>query len=236
MTKGQIRVGQTIKNKYRYISPREKNFTTICLERNDKYRSLSPDILKDTKGHLVANLCHFSQIKEKIQPFTRQDTHNWPVKKHINYKTLSPEYLFWRHNGFKNIHPYKSTASGHMKKCVWNLNGLYQEMDKKNYQFIELDYISARKVIYCGIYRELLRTHPEFIDLKDRMEKGENLLLTEINCPGFEQTGYDTVLITEKVCQNLILETKYPFGYGIVISALLAGFEDIICDNEIKIF
>ena len=122
------------------------------------------------------------------------------------------------------------------KECcyaVWSTNF---DPAKKSASFEKLDYISARKKIYCGEYARLLPKHPSFIKLKSMLEKGKNLLLIEVDGPPINQQKrgfpYDEVtsespglFLDEITVKFLLNDPTFPFGHGYTIGTILIGGE-----------
>lgn len=95
-----------------------------------------------------------------------------------------------------------------------------------------LDYISARKKIYCGEYARLAPLTESFQNLKALLESGQNLQLVEVDGPDptLNYSPYDSIspenpgmLMTRETVALLIQDEKKPFGHGFVIAALLLG-------------
>lgn len=101
-----------------------------------------------------------------------------------------------------------------------------------------LGYVDARKRIYCGLYAELVKNHPKFLQLKRELAKGTKLVISEVDGPRFsEQWPYnlvsqDSIPFTYDICKHLINDVNYPFGHGYTIAALLMGWDDLIRDSK----
>jgi len=101
-----------------------------------------------------------------------------------------------------------------------------------------LDYVSARKRIYCGLYAELVKTHPRFIQLKRELDKNHKLLISEVDGPKYEDVyPYNlvenhSIPFTYDICKHLINDITHPFGHGYTIAALLMGWDDLVTDTE----
>lgn len=93
-----------------------------------------------------------------------------------------------------------------------------------------MDYVAARKAIYCDFYVQHAQQHPSFLALKQRLEDGENLMIVEIDGPDYELTfePYTRIskkspglIMDEETTKMLLNDTRKPFGHGYVIAALL---------------
>lgn len=85
------------------------------------------------------------------------------------------------------------------------------------YQGFIMDYVTSRKKIYVPYYKLLIKNRPEFLDLKRRLDEGENLLIVGPD-------GRD-IPITSEELKRAINETRYPFGHELVICGMLAGLD-----------
>jgi hypothetical protein len=104
-----------------------------------------------------------------------------------------------------------------------------------------LDYIAARKHIYCGEYKRLAPSTPHFIKLRALLVAGENLQIVEVDGPDPSLTygPYASIsslepgmLMDEATCRFLINDDRKPFGHGFVIAALLMGGADWMRPEE----
>lgn len=93
-----------------------------------------------------------------------------------------------------------------------------------------LDYIQARKRIYCGEYARLAPLTPHFKQLKTMLENGQNLQIVEVDGPdpALSYPPYDQIspaspglVMTEATVRLLVNDPHKPFGHGFVIAALL---------------
>src|SRR5436853_1320399 len=53
-----------------------------------------------------------------------------------------------------------------------------------------LNYIEGRKRVYVPLYKEFVEKQPKFLALKERLRKGENLLIIEVDGPHQESSDY----------------------------------------------
>jgi hypothetical protein len=99
----------------------------------------------------------------------------------------------------------------------------------------KLDYVESRKKIYVKEYCRLVKKHPKFKELKKRLEKGENLLITEVDGPHQESLDYykekygvddnfiqdDTIIVSENNINIMLNDPKHPFGHGYCLAMAL---------------
>lgn len=145
-------------------------------------------------------------------------------ERHCRDGTILPDYWAWREKGFKNDYAvrYPNGFKGR-SECLFSL---WPRTDEPMI-YDRLDYITARKKIYCGEYIRLAPRTPHFKKLKDLLESGQSLLIVEVDGPdptfyGLECPG---LLINETTIKMLINDPRKPFGHGYVIAALLLGGE-----------
>jgi hypothetical protein len=202
---------------------------------------LSPYVLRNEKGHLLENIWQFSKVYPRVAqqrtPLGRfqPQTIVWEHKSEEHCRddgTITPEYWAWRQKGLANPYAVRYPNGFHGRsECLFSL----WPRDDDPTQFDRLDYIAARKKIYCGEYVRLAPKTPHFRELKSLLAAGESLLLAEVDGPDPTLTfpPYDQITeaapglkIDEAVIKLLINDTRKPFGHGYVIAALLLGGEE----------
>lgn len=111
-----------------------------------------------------------------------------------------------------------------MSSCLYALEK--DEPPSKNNP--KLDYIESRKRIYLPLYMRLVIKEPQFKELKEKLSRGENLLIIEVDGPHQESLHYykekygvpdnfiekDSVEATEINLAILLNDSKHPFGHG----------------------
>lgn len=75
----------------------------------------------------------------------------------------------------------------------------------------KLDYMQARKKVYCPLYVELVTKTKEYKELKEKADRGQNVMIS-----GFD--GYDYSKKGLKACFN---DVSKPFGHELVLCGLL---------------
>lgn len=100
-----------------------------------------------------------------------------------------------------------------------------------------LNYIEARKEIYVPEYCAAVVEAKQFKELKERLSKGENLLIVEVDGPHQEDLKYymekyrvdshfienNTMLATKDNLKIMLNDTKHPYGHGYCLAMALLG-------------
>ena len=129
---------------------------------------LSPYVLTNEEGQLVENVWQFSKVYEKVEeqkiPLSRfqPNTIVWehPAETHVVDGEIQPAYWAWRKKGMQNSYAvrYPNGFNGR-RKCLYSL----WPVNDDDVLFEQLDYIQARKKIYCGEYARLAPKTNDFI-------------------------------------------------------------------------
>jgi len=257
-----IRVGTIKYTKGGQINPSYPGFTPIIvLTKSSAYGSLGPYVITvdstDIEGYegenypvIFENLWQFGKIYETVpkstQRYSRFDNTviwNWPAERHVNRSnkcdvrdyiqeddTILPEYWKWREAGMKcNAAVRYPVGKSHTSKCICYLT-------EKGEQ---LNYVQARCLIYCRYYINCVKSKPQFKKLKDRLNKGENLLIIEVDGPRAESMDYymetygvpedwiqdNTILINEDNLNIMLTDTKHAFGHGYCLAMALLDYD-----------
>lgn len=239
-----IRVGRRIYKDGEFKDPEYENFTPIVvMTKCTKYGSLSPYELKDDDDQIMENIWQFSKVYESV-PHTRStySRYNnrviwqWPAQEHLTPEgELNENYVQWRTAGFKCKDAVRYPVSFNWRnKCLFSLkdvsleNGIISSSKP-------LDYISARKEIYLPLYTKMVKTKDQFIQLKNMLLQGKNLLIIEVDGPHQESLDYyvdkykverdfiakDTILATKKNMDIMLNDAKHPFGHGYCLAVAL---------------
>jgi len=83
----------------------------------------------------------------------------------------------------------------------------------------KLDYISARKKIYCKIYAELVQATYAYKMIKNLVDRGQSIQICEMDVR--------PDIITEEVLKVELNNNKQAFGHGYVLAACLMGLTHI---------
>lgn len=240
-----IRVGRCKYNKTgRRKDPKFDGFTNIVvlMRSHSSYGVLGPYELKTADGIIFENYWQMQKVYEKIpasrQYYSRYDrTIIWdhPAETHYQNDVILPAYWEWRKKGFESKYPIRYPVGfNHRHKCLFAV----KEGDPDS----RLNYIEARKQIYVPKYMELVRHQDKFLELKNRLNNGENLLIIEVDGPHQESLGYyqeeynvkddfivnDTILATELNISIMLNDEKHPFGHGYCLAMALLNMDWIL--------
>lgn len=245
--KGQVRVGRTIYSKDgKRTDPSFPGFTPIVvLTKSSAYGALGPYVLKDPKGRIIENLWHSTKVfaevpKVECKASRYEDRIIWshPAETHATWDeknqtyNLNQKYLNWRKKlescpdavrypvGYQDRH-----------KCLFAM----AEKPDGTIDATPLTYIEGRKKIYVPIYLEAVKRSPVFDSLKARLEKGENLLIIEVDLCHEEDLAYyvqkynvpnsfitnGTMLATKENLSIMLNDTKFSYGHGYVLAGAL---------------
>ena len=243
-----IRVGRRVYNKDgSYTEPSFVGFSKVlCLTKSTEFGDLSPYELRDERGRIMENVYQFSKVYACV-PYTKQHysrydkTVTWehPAEVHVDEAgNLTEQYWRWRRKGMENRYHVRypvGFSPGERAKCLYAL----REMPDGTYS-APLDYVETRKQIYVPVYCRLVKMRPKFLALRDRLAKGENLLIIEVDGPHQEALGYYkqtygvgddfienfTVVATEANIRIMLNDTKFPFGHGYCLAMALLGTDE----------
>jgi hypothetical protein len=205
---------------------------------------LSPYILRDERGQLLENVWQFAKIYTRVEAQCiklsrfHPDVVVWRhgAEQHIvDNDRVTPAYWAWRRKGMANERAVRYPNGFHGRRAavasLWMVDG----------QLRWLDYIAARKYIYCGEYRRLAPQTPHFAQLRSLLHAGVNLQIVEVDGPDpsldygpYARISKDApgMQMDEATIRFLLNDKTKPFGHGFVIAALLLGGADwLLPDN-----
>jgi len=236
-----IRVGRRNGN----IDPSFEGFTPILvLTKSSPYGSIGPYCLKDEKGRIMENIYQFSKVyeivPESLEKYSRYDNRiiwKWKAERHVLLCSdgtfdITPEYFIWRKSGMyaKDAIRYP-VGFKDRKRCLFAL----KEDENENVIPKRLNYIESRKEIYCPLYEKLVKKEKQFSELKERLNKGENLLIIEVDGPHSESLPYyrekynvgkdfiigNTMLATKDNLDIMLNDPLHPYGHGYCLARAL---------------
>ena len=243
MTLGKIRVGTRVYSRdypKGYHDPSIEGYSSVVsLTKSSPYGSLSPYLLKTPEGVLLENEWQFSKCYRYVPAITQTENRfskhivwSHPKEIHTNVEGQPNEkYWSWREKGMKCPYPVRwPVGKVHSKKCLYSISS--DDHTKR------LDYIEARKEIYLKRYLESVVSEKQFKSLRRRLEKGENLLIIEVDGPHQESLDYyidtygvpdtfiieSTVRATKKNLRILLNDPRHPFGHGYCLATALLGY------------
>ena len=181
----------------------------------------------------MENRWQFSKVYKDVPKVNRKEWSH-PAETHIdNNGNYTPEFYAWRKKGINHNKAVRYPVGfKHRSKC------LYALMDKPDGTIDEdnkLDYVESRKKIYIKEYCRLVKQHPKFKELKNRLENGENLLIIEVDGPHQESLNHykekygvddnfiqdNTIIVNEENIKFMLNDTKHPFGHGYCLAMAL---------------
>ena len=253
---GKVRVGRRIYRKGRPIDPKVEGFINVIImikedHQHGEFGDLGPYVLRDSKGHLMENKYQFSKFYPTLLPvkvpfsqrsrdrivfeFEGGDCCDTP---HIKAEDLSEDRSLWPkpNQTWHQWHQKGISAPdairypvGHQAYRKSKALFAFPYKNNGNTDVSQpLTYVEGRKKIYVPLYVECVRDHPVFLQLKQRLQQGENLLIIEIDGPiGNDMPYYkekygvnsdfivdDTIEVTVEKMRLLINDTKNRFGHG----------------------
>lgn len=211
--------------KYYYrnrVVPTMEGYTSVLIHSSDKGIGgpLSPFHLRDDRGRIMENVWQFSKFYRKVQNQMQKEW-TYPAEVHEENGEPNEAYWKWRTKGMNHQRAvrYPNGYKGrHACVCAITDDGR------------RLDYVEARKAIYCDFYVRYAQQHPSFLALKQRLDDGENLLIVEVDGPDYElkfepynriSKASPGLVMDEETTKMLLNDTRKPFGHGYVIAALL---------------
>lgn len=232
-----IRVGTLHGN----IEPTFDGFENIkVLTKSSPYGELGPYVLTDKYGRIMENTWQFSKcyksVPKTIQRYSRwDDTLIWnhPSEIHIENDMFTNEFFAWRKKGMFNPYAVRYPVNkNNMKTCLFACENI---TSKKVNNVKKLDYVEARVKIYFYEYKRLVKNQKKFHELKTKLSKGQNLLITEVDGPISSSLDYykkkykvddnfierDTILVTPKNMEIMINDTRHAFGHGYCLAMVL---------------
>ena len=239
-----IRVGRCVFVNGKEVDPSYPGFEPIVvMTKSSKYGAIGPYCLKDDKGRNMENIWQFHKVYETVPPsiqkYSKYDQRviwNHPGETHVifnddNTWSLTPEYFRWREKGMNAPDPIRYPVGYNWRhKCLFSLRSVDGVIDPN-----PLDYIEARKQIYLPLYVHLVKDHPQFKFLLEKVRRGENILIIEVDGPHQESLSYyqekynvnsdfidqGTMLCNRNNLNIMLNDSKHPFGHGYCLALAL---------------
>lgn len=231
-----------------FTDPSVPDYTPIVsLTKSTQYGCLSPYELTDTSGRLLENVWQFGKIYRSVPPSTQRLNRysstiawQWPAEVHWDEMWDAPTdaYWTWRQAGMACPHPVRYPVGyNHRSKCIGYI--VEDEPSPKRLDVTILDYVAARKRVYLPMFADAVRRHPEFAKLRQRLGRGENLMIIEVDGPHQESLKHyqetygvdadfivdNTMLATEENLHIMLEDTRHPFGHGYCLAAALLDID-----------
>lgn len=198
---------------------------------------------------LMENVYQFSKVypqvpaaRELKSRFDRTVIWEWPTQVHLAYSNNAPHertvitqnYFQWRKAGMMAKEPIRyPPGKKNMNTCSFSL----MQTDDGRVLPTTLDYVEARKMIYLPAYVTAVKAHPAFRKLQERLARGENLLIIEVDGPqarslphykakygvGDDFIENDTILISRRYLEIMLNDPVERFGHGYCLAGALLG-------------
>lgn len=205
----------------------------VLMRSHSKWSKLGPYYLRNEKGEIFENIWQFSKIYRTVPQSTQRYSQwnpdiiwQWPAETHINENDeVTDAYWKWRKAGFTAEYAIRYPVGFYARHtCICTIH-----------EGEQLDYVEARKAIYLKLYAELAKKQEIFYELKEKLAKGQNLLIVEIDGPHQESLEYykkkygvrddfienNTMLCTPKNLDIMLNDPKHPFGHGYCLAMAL---------------
>jgi hypothetical protein len=251
-----IRVGRRqYKGKY-VVEPQYDGYTPIIVMIKDdvsknEFGALSPYNIKTSNGVIVENYWQFLKVYEYVKAINctysssdKRIVFTYGGGQHIKDNVVTDEWNHWRKLGFACNDPVRFPVGNSIKARSSCKFSLYIKDDGSIDTNDRLNYIQARKKVYCKTYCDNVKLHKYFGDLKKRLKNGENLLIIEVDGPHQESLDYykktydvnddfivnGTTDVNIKNMKILLNDTKHAFGHGYCLAMELLEIRELVCD------
>lgn len=200
-----------------------ENIPVISLGKKP-WKDLSPFFLgpieKDNEivSTNVENYWQFHKVWETVDKQNQKKSGwKWAKERHVElidgeYKVL-PDYWKWREKGLM------------FEKAVRRPNGRNIPLFSL-FEGERLDLIESRKRIYIPAYKNLLRKHPTYLLLLNKLRNGEKLIIIDLDGPRLdlhpEGRDVDIDKLNEWIGKEKYDDGRYfPYGHGYVVAMSL---------------
>ncbi len=224
------------------------------------YKELCASRLRDLLGRSIANMWSFARVYPCAKARCVKLTRVAPPRVLWNYEAAQfvdeglnpkPDYWKWRRAGFRASYAVDDPAGYGDAPCLywlWPLSKVPIEVDishcaqiegpsddddahgSATEQYVKLDLLLARRVIYCELYRELCGRHPVLSTLRELYLSGRRIQLADPDGPRRHyggriyrriKPGTSSMEVSLADIQTLLDDPKRPFGHAYAIAALL---------------
>jgi len=220
-------------------------------EHDTPYYDLCPYVLKtdgheiqDNKGGVIfENFWQGSKVYPIVKPIEVYPHHTfkgnkkylwWSYDKeetHIDDNgDVKKEYFNWKKSLFDCAKPVRYPNSYALKHtCKFTL------LVKKDGTQEKLNYLEARKQLYCNEYMRLVRTKSSYKKLLNMLLEGKKLCIFEVDVPAVTKKGVhgkyakdgNVFKASLKKINKLLNDTSEPFGHGLCLAkALLEDYQN----------
>lgn len=215
---------------------------------NSKWKNLCPYLLKtdgnetcaNSGGILFENFYQGCKVYDVVY-----ENEVYPSRYYMN----NPKYLWWKFtpetvSGDVLINDNENKINYELyfrwRNDLWSCKNPIRYPNKihrrKNTQFAlcvdasgketRLDYIACRKQIYVKEYIRLIKSLKEYTLLLNKLKKGENLLICEVDVPARNKRGNygldcdenNTCFMSIEKLEILLNDTSEAFGHGLCLA------------------
>lgn len=218
---------------------------------NSKWKNLCPYLLKTDGQELCHNLggILFENFYQGCKVYdVVYENEVYPSRYYIN----NPKYLWWKfepltpsgdiilQKDLTNIDIINYELYYRWRNSLWECKNPIRYPNKihrrKNTQFglcvdkdgneTRMDYLTTRKQIYVKEYIRLIKTLPEYVKLLNKLKKGENIMICEMDVPANGKRGeYGKNCDENNIChmsieklEILLNDTNEAFGHGLCLA------------------
>jgi hypothetical protein len=201
-------------------------------------------------GWVFENVWQFMKVYPKV-PASRETyidreanvTHTWnhPSEVHVDaHGNPTDAWEKWAEKGITSPFPIRYPVGwgrGVRASCLYSV-GFDTEGNIDT--SLRYDYITARKKTYLRLYDQVVRLHPDFNTLRDKLKSGGRIMIEEVDGPHQESLPYymtrygvgedfirgSCVNVTVENMRILINDPLHPFGHGYCLAIALLGMYD----------
>lgn len=244
--RGRVAVGRRVYGKNKtFVDPSLPSFTPIVsLTATTPYGCLGPYLLRDSQNHILENVWQFAKLYAVVpktscrkNAYDKTVIWDWPAQVHWDETAQrpTPEYWRWRAEGMACPHPVRYPVGYHHRhKCMGLILDDADSDPSAPFPPL-LGYIESRRQLYLPMYQRAVIHHPAFVELSERLDKGENLLIIEVDGPHQESLAHyqetygvgddfiaknNTMEATEESLRIMLQDALHPFGHGYVFASM----------------
>jgi hypothetical protein len=120
------------------------------------------------------------------------------------------KYFEWRDKGFKSDYAHRFPFVKPRKPlyALWKING----------EYVKLDYVQSRKVIYIPSYAKIVTKSDTFKLIQEAYNEGRKIAIRDFD--GYNNYNFDMTLFD-------VVNKNRKMGHGFVIKMLLEGYIEV---------
>jgi hypothetical protein len=97
-----------------------------------------------------------------------------------------------------------------------------------------MGYVRSRREVYVPYYSAHIAQSESVRELRDRVERGESVVVYDFDGPRTDKGGVSCELFTPELFACRIKDERFPFGHGYVVAAMIAGSDPCALAGETK--